>query len=309
MADNEMRLRAEMMYKKGAKLIDIANVLGVSSATIRTWKNRYKWVVDVDETFQKEKKESETKKEKRNVSKKEKKDEKKKEEKKEKKDEAIVVRVPSKESIESLNESSLNERQKLFCIYYIERFNATQSYMKAFGSPYGTAAVEGCKLLKKPKIKEEIARLSQEALKEAAYDTKLLAKRLLDEYIKIAFANIDDYLEFGKKTIETKGKDGKTQEFDVNYVDLKDHTQVDGSIITEVKQGKDGISIKLADKMKAMEFLRSNVGLLDLETRTKLALEIEKVKGDKSDKNQLAEAAKKVNARMSNNTKSDDKTE
>ena len=306
MADNEMRLRAEKMYKKGTKLIDIANVLGISSATIRTWKNRYKWELDKNETFQKEDKKSETfqekKKEKRNVSKK-------KEKKEEKNVEVSDIRVPSKESIESLNESGLNERQKLFCIYYIERFNATQSYLKAYRCSYATANTEAPKLLVNPRVKKEIARLSEEALKEASFDTKLLAKRLLDEYIKIAFANIDDYLEFGKKTIEYTDKAGNEHEAEVNYVDLKDHTQVDGSIITEVKQGKDGISIKLADKMKAMEFLRNNVGLLDMETRTKLALEIEKAKGDKSDKNQLAEAAKKVNARMNNNAKCDDKTE
>ncbi|MFT9869983.1 terminase small subunit, partial [Bacillus mobilis] len=41
----------------------------------------------------------------------------------------------------------------------------------------------------------------------------------------------------------------------MNFVDLAESDMVDGSIITEVKQGRDGISIKLADKMKALDKL------------------------------------------------------
>lgn len=45
------------------KLVEIASQLECSAATIRTWKNRYKWDADESETFQKK---NETK---RNVSK------------------------------------------------------------------------------------------------------------------------------------------------------------------------------------------------------------------------------------------------
>lgn len=41
----------------------------------------------------------------------------------------------------------------------------------------------------------------------------------------------------------------------VNYVDLKEGATVDGTIISEVKQGKDGVSIKLADRLKALDKL------------------------------------------------------
>ena len=61
-ARNPLIDKAYEMYKSGMKLVNIADQLGCSAATIRTWRSRYKWD-DGNETFQKE---SETK---RNVSK------------------------------------------------------------------------------------------------------------------------------------------------------------------------------------------------------------------------------------------------
>lgn len=36
-------IKAKELYKKGQKLIEIANRLGVPEGTVRSWKNRYKW--------------------------------------------------------------------------------------------------------------------------------------------------------------------------------------------------------------------------------------------------------------------------
>lgn len=48
----------------------------------------------------------------------------------------------------------------------------------------------------------------------------------------------------------------------VNYVDLNESSQVDGTIVTQVKQGRDGITVILADKMKALDFLPNNTDFL-----------------------------------------------
>ena len=50
--------KAYELYKSGMKLVDIADQLNCSAATIRTWKNRYRWDDNESETFQKK---SETK--------------------------------------------------------------------------------------------------------------------------------------------------------------------------------------------------------------------------------------------------------
>ena len=45
---------------------------------------------------------------------------------------------------------------------------------------------------------------------------------------------------------------------------------MDGSIIAEVKQGKDGASVKLADRMKALEWLAAHMDLATDEQRIRM---------------------------------------
>ena len=77
-----------------------------------------------------------------------------------------------------LRNEELTPKQQLFCIYYIEEFNATKSYQKAFGSSYNVSMVEGCKLLRNPKIKEEIDKLTNECLKQNLKSQKNLRGRV-----------------------------------------------------------------------------------------------------------------------------------
>ena len=63
----------------------------------------------------------------------------------------------------------------------------------------------------------------------------------------------------------------------INTVKLKESCGVDGTIITEVSQGKDGVKVKLADKMRALEFLAKNMGLLSFDVKEKLEMEREKL--------------------------------
>jgi phage terminase small subunit len=151
----------------------------------------------------------------------------------------------------------LTERQRLFCLYYVKIFNATQSAIKAGYSP-DTAHVIGHENLRKPKIADEIRRLKGNMTQDVFVD----AVDVLQKWIKIAFADITDFLTFGQKEVPVIGafgplKDDKGQPLTeiINYIDIKESNQVDGSILSEVKQGRDGISIKLADKMKALEKL------------------------------------------------------
>ncbi len=44
---DERIIKAKELYKKGQKLIEIANRLGVPEGTVRSWKNRYKWDCNV----------------------------------------------------------------------------------------------------------------------------------------------------------------------------------------------------------------------------------------------------------------------
>jgi phage terminase small subunit len=51
--------------------------------------------------------------------------------------------------------------------------------------------------------------------------------------------------------------------FDVNYVELLDSDNIDTSVITEVKEGRDGVTFKLEDKKWAWEQLAKYLGFED----------------------------------------------
>lgn len=169
------------------------------------------------------------------------------------------------DAVEAIVESDeLTDRQRLFCLYYVKSFNATQSAIKAGYAPE-SAHVEGSRLLRHAKVSKEIKRIKQDMTEGIFVD----AMDVLQKWVKIAFADVTDYLTFGQKKQQVmtmygplyeKGKDGKADKSKpiteiVNYIDFKESSMVDGTIISEVKQGKEGITIKLADKMKALEKL------------------------------------------------------
>jgi phage terminase small subunit len=168
-----------------------------------------------------------------------------------------VATIKKEDEKESLPSDDLTDKQRFFCIHYIKTFNATQSAIKA-GYSADTAHVQGSRLLRNAKVGEHIREL-----KSYMTDTLFLdAMDVLRKYAEIAFADITDYLAFGKKEVQVIGmtgpledEDGKPIMQEINYVDFKESTHINGTIISEAKQGKDGVSIKLADKMKALDKL------------------------------------------------------
>lgn len=200
------------------------------------------------------------------------------------KDATISKRMqPKKEEKEPIVESdNLTDKQRLFCIYYIKYFNATKAYQKAYGCAYTTARVEGSRHLANPNISVEIDRLKA----EQATELKLDVRDILQKYIDIAFADITDFVQFSSKEVDAKNDygetlmddDGNKITYNLNYVDFINSDEVDGTIITEVKQGKDGISVKLADKMKALEMLSKYFDLLSDKDKKKL--QVEKLKAE-----------------------------
>lgn len=246
--------QAKALYDKGLKLIDIANQLGIPEGTVRSWKNRYNWDCNVA-------------KEKRNVAKT-------KKNKKQNQEEPSVDEVSS-----IIDNPELTDKQRLFCVHYIRCFNATKAYQKAYGCSYENAMQNGSRMLRNDKVKEEILRLKQERLNREF----LSESDIFQKYMDIAFADITDYMTFGTEEVPVmamygpvKIKDPETGEEKqltkiVNTVRFKDSTEVDGTILSEVKQGKDGASIKLSDRMKALQWLSDHMNMATEEEKAKIA--------------------------------------
>lgn len=185
------------------------------------------------------------------------------------------VATKPKEQYEPVIENNeLTEKQRLFCIYYIKYFNATKSYQKAYKSEYTTAMVNGSRLLRNAKITAEIDRLKA----EQANELKLDVRDILQKYIDIAFADITDFIAFGQKEIEVVNDLGEVEKRNINYVDFNESIEVDGTIINEISHGRNGPTVKLADKMKALEMLSKYFDLLS--DNDKKRLQQEKLKAD-----------------------------
>ncbi|MGG3801778.1 terminase small subunit [Metabacillus fastidiosus] len=184
------------------------------------------------------------------------------------------VKTVLEEGEEAFVESDeLTDKQRLFCIYYVKSFNQTMAAIKAGYAPE-SAHVEGSRLLRNAKVSAEIKRIKEEMTQGIFID----AMDVLNKYIKIAFADITDYVSFGRKEVTVDyDREGEAIKAEVNYVDFKESAEIDGTIVTEVKQGKDGVSIKIADKMKALDMLTKYFDLLSENDKKKLQEEKLKV--------------------------------
>ncbi|MEW9595775.1 terminase small subunit [Bacillus toyonensis] len=233
------RDKAFEIYKlsKGEKpLVEIAEELGIKNPSqIRKWKSQDKWDEKINGNVTIAK---------RSVT--------------------NVKNPKTKEKLkEILEDEELTEKERLFCLYYVKYFNGTQAALKSGYSKDG-AHVQASRLLRRERVSSYIKELKGELVENVFVE----AMDVLKEYIKIAFADITNYVTFGQREVELEplektsvDKEGNevtefiTETRMMNFVDLAESDMIDGSIITEVKQGRDGISIKLADKMKALDKL------------------------------------------------------
>lgn len=236
--------KAELDYMNGLKYKEIAEKYGVSLSTVKSWKTRYGW----DRKSQKSMRTNlRTKNEK-----------------------VCTQKEVIKDTVEQVIETGeLNEKEQLFCLFYIRCFNATKAYMKAYGVKYEVAAVCGCRLLKKEKIQSTIHELKQNRM-----NRELLSEEdIFQKYMDIAFADMADYFEFGSSN-------------NVNYGNLKKSDEVDGTLISEIKisSGKThSVQVKLLDRMKALDWLSEHMDLATAKQRAEISVLRAKIKEDDSD--------------------------
>ena len=150
------------------------------------------------------------------------------------------------------DESELDEERQLFCIYYLKYHNQVKAYMKVKpGTKYNSATVMASRWMHESRVQDEINRLKAELYADALLDHN----DIVQKYIDIAFADITDYANFSGRSVS-----------------LKDSDYVDGSIVQEVTQGKHGISIKLNDRMKALDWLTKHLNIANAEQKAKIEL-------------------------------------
>lgn len=213
---NPLSDKAYELYKQGMKLVEIADALEVPPGTVRRWKSTHNW--DGERSASKSERSG-----------------------KKKQAENAAIDDGTKDTLQN---DELTPEQQIFCIYYSRTFNAAQSYQKAYGCSYQTAMVNGCMLLRKPKVREEIERLKEIKRQQIVTSTE----DVVELQMRIAFADIGNYMSFGRENVQIMGafgpvKDPDTKQYltkEVNAVRLSDSSNVDTQIIQEVKQERTG---------------------------------------------------------------------
>lgn len=230
-------------YKNGMKQKEIAKKYNTTINTVKSWSRRYEW----------------SKKKKKGAP----------------QNKSVHTKKECKKIAEEIVETSeLDEEHQLFCIYYIKYHNKVKAYQKVKpNTPYNSACVMASRWSKQPAVIEEINRLKKELYEDALLDPH----DIVQKYIDIAFADLNDYLEYGQEEVPVIIKNPITGEDEVlkqtvNMVKFKESAFADGTILSEVKQGRNGASIKLADRMKALDWLSKHMNLATEEQRAKIDL-------------------------------------
>lgn len=148
----------------------------------------------------------------------------------------------------------MTKRQQIFSDEYLVDLNATRAYRVAYPSIKSNevAAVNASKLLRNAKVAEYI----QEHMEERCKRTKIPQDMVVQELAAIAFSKATDYASVKNGIVIIKSTDELSEE------------QV--RAIAGIKEGANGIEIKLNDKEKALELLGRHLGMWNDKLEVKI---------------------------------------
>lgn len=143
----------------------------------------------------------------------------------------------------------MTEKQKIFADEYLIDLNATRAYRAAYKSVKNdvVAATNGGRLLKNAQIQTYIA----ERMEERQKRTEITQDRVVQELAAIAFARATDYAEVRYNGVNSTVVIKPTAELSDEQI----------CAIAGIKEGANGIEIKLNDKEKALELLGRHLGM------------------------------------------------
>jgi len=211
--------QAELDYMAGMKYKDIAAKYGVSINTVKSWKVRHGW--DRNASAAPKKKKTKSVHTKKRTQETEREDER---------------QAEKREAMKALVKVDwMQEKQRLFCLYYLQTHNATSSYQRAYGCTRAAAAASASRLLNDAKIRACIQQLKDE--RDAGI--LLRATDVVELYMRIAFADISEFVSVNQ-----------------GIYTVNDLSEVDTQLIESVKPTKDGsVIVQLNDRMKALQWL------------------------------------------------------
>lgn len=241
-ARNPNREKAKQLWvaSRGTiKLKEVASQLGLSETLVRKWKSQDKWAHEWNGNV------------------------------------TIKKKNVTNEKIENkfLKKRKLTDKQQHFIMEYLRDFNATRAAL-AVGYSKKTAHTIGWEILRKPEVQAEMKRKKEVTTTELG----LSIQRVIAELMKIAFADISDVVKYGVQDIPLQDEKGVVLEDEAgrpiikrhNYIFLKNADEIDGTVISELKQTRAGVTVKLHDKLRAIEKLERYIPYLTEEEQLKM---------------------------------------
>jgi len=218
-------------------LCDIAAQLGVPESSVRAWKLKDNWTGSIG-TFHKNAERSETQKE-----------------------QARRAKVNARVASEISAAPGLNDQEKDFCLHYLKTYNGKLSALHAGYSP-NCAKQQAWTMLRRPAIQSFLQYLQQLRRASLLVDQDAIVERMM----QIAFADMTDFVDvtveweplfYKGLPVMVKDVEGKPimMTYERNKMLFKPSSEMDGGLICEISQGKDGTKIKLEDRQKALEWL------------------------------------------------------
>jgi len=139
----------------------------------------------------------------------------------------------------------MTEKQKIFADEYLIDLNATRAYKVAYPKVKKdeTAAAAGARMLRNVNV----AKYIQKRMEERRERTEVTQDRVIQELAAIAFARATDYASVCDGSVTIKNTDRLSDD------------QI--RAIAGIKEGTNGIEIKLNDKEKALELLGRHLGM------------------------------------------------
>lgn len=156
---------------------------------------------------------------------------------------------------------ALTPKQNRFIEEYLIDLNATQAAIRA-GYKEKAAYRTGADNLRKPQIQKEI----QRRMKDREKRTEISQDRVLQELAKIGFADVTDFVTIEGHSVKVKTTDQMPRD--------------KLGAIAGIKEGANGIEIKLNDKEKALELIGRHLGMFKDKLELSGGLDTEKSKLD-----------------------------
>lgn len=176
----------------------------------------------------------------------------------------------------------LSRHEEAFAQHYILHQNGRHAYLHAFPRSrkwkHTTVDSKASNLLATGKMQARLTILALKVQAIAEQKFEITAERVLQEYAAIAFTKVTDFARWGKRKIIRQHRAGKDADGNIKYVekevevDFLEYTpsdqlsEVQAKAIAVPEKGMDKfgneyISLKMHDRMKALEKLGQHVGL------------------------------------------------